>query len=108
MIKDIQHKLKNTTIKGYPIDKIMGAIADILVIPLFTIQLITVIKRGKSTDYSIFFILLQLFGTPEGGGALITGLVRKNWPLIIIGGYGVFYYLTILYYYLFPRVIANL
>ena len=108
MIKELQHKLKNMKIRGQPLDKLCGILGNMLVIPLFTVQLLTVIKRGKSTDYSILFILLQLLGTPEGGGALITGIVRKKLSLTIIGGYGVFYYLTILYYYLFPRTTAKI
>jgi hypothetical protein len=106
MFNKIKEKLKNKKIKignEYSLSTVLGTIADILVIPIFTIQLIHIIKRGKSNDYSLYFILLQLIGTPGGGGALITGLITKQYTIAIIGGYALIYYLTVLYYYLFPR-----
>jgi hypothetical protein len=96
-------KLKNYKIKGYPLDMVLGTIANILVIPVFTTQLYKVITRGKATDYSILFILLQLLGTPEGGGAAITGIVKKNYNIFIIGMYGFIYYCIVLYYFLNPQ-----
>jgi hypothetical protein len=103
MLEKTRNKLKNTTIKGYPLDSILGTIANLLVIPVFTIQIFKVISRGRAADYSLYFILLQLLGTPEGGGAAITGIVRKKRTLIIIGTYGFIYYCIVLYYYLYPR-----
>jgi hypothetical protein len=108
MIKKLQKKLKEKKIKididkEYSLSTVLGSIANILVIPIFTIQIINIIKRGKASDYSLYFILLQLIGTPEGGGALITGLIKSQYTIAIIGGYGFIYYLIVLFYYLFPR-----
>lgn len=106
-IKNIQIYLKNVKVYNKPLDECLGLIGNILVIPVFTAQIIKVISRGKANDYSIFFILLQLIGSPEGGGALITGLIKKKYTITIIGGYGLIYYLIVLFYYLFPRNIAK-
>lgn len=108
MLKELQKKLKETKIKNIPLDTVLGTIANILVIPVFTIQIITIIKRGKATDYSLYFILLQLIGTPEGGGAAITGFLKKQYSIAFIGTYGLIYHLIALYYYLYPKNIASL
>ena len=107
MIDELREKLKKIKIYGYPLSKLLGIIADILVIPIFTVQMFNIYKRGKASDYSLYFILLQLMGTPEGGGAAITGIVKNNTPLTIIGTYGFFYYCLVLYYYLYPRTTIN-
>lgn len=109
MFEELREKLKKIKIYGYSLAEFLGIIADILVIPIFTVQMVNIYMRGKSSDYSLYFILLQLLGTPEGGGAAITGIVKDNTPLTIIGTYGFIYYLLVLYYYIFPRTkISNI
>ena len=103
MLEELRKRLKEIEINRYSLDKVLGFIADVLVIPIFTVQMVNIYLRGKSSDYSLYFILLQLLGTPEGGGAFITGLVKNNIPLAIIGGYGFIYYLLVLYFYIYPR-----
>tara|TARA_B100000242_G_C42764718_1_gene356262 strand:+ start:259 stop:396 length:138 start_codon:yes stop_codon:yes gene_type:complete len=44
-----------------------------------------------------------LIGTPEGGGALITGIFPKNIQLGVMGGFGLLYYCIALYFYLFSK-----
>ena len=67
------------------------------------IQINKIIKTKSVKDYSLYFILLQLIGTPEGGGAGITGLVTNNKELLIMGILGFIYYFIALYFKLFSN-----
>ena len=102
-ISTIRKKLQNTYIGKYPLYKVLEFIANLFVIPAFTFQMFKIIRVGKVTDFSKYFIFLQLIGAPEGGGGFITGLVKRNWLVSLFGGYGLFYYLVLMYYYFFPR-----
>ncbi len=100
---NIRKNLQNKQVYGMPLEKFLGLLANVLIIPILTIQMINVYTRGKASDYSIIFLLFRLFSTPRGAGGVVTGIVKNNPPIIIIGAYSVFYYLFILYFYLFPR-----
>jgi hypothetical protein len=102
-LSKIRQKLKETKVYSYSLDEFMGILASILIIPLMSIQMIKTYKRGRANDFALMFLLLQILGTPQGGGGLITGIVKKNWQIGLIGTYSLFYYLFILYFYLFPR-----
>jgi hypothetical protein len=102
-ITHLREYLKQVTIKGYPLYKVLEFIGNLIVIPAFTFQILKIIKLGRVTDFSKYFILLQLIGTPEGGGGLITGIIQNSWEISLFGGYGLLYYLVLTYFYLFPR-----
>ena len=96
--------LKNLKIWGYKFEELIVHLALFIVIPSFSFQIYKLIRTGSAKDYSLYFILLQMLGTPEGGGAFITGIMTHNINLAITGGYGLFYYCIALFYYLYPRI----
>ena len=100
-IKEFRNKLKNVKVMNMSLSDFIGVIATIIVIPVFTIQIINVVRRGRAKDYSLYYVLLQLIGTPEGGGGAISGIIRRDLPLAAMGLYGLFYYCVVLFYYLF-------
>ena len=102
-IEELRIKLKETKIGKFHLDEILPTLALIIVIPSFVFQILKLLKTQSAKDYSLYFILLQLIGTPEGGGALITGIFAKNIQLGVMGGFGLLYYCIALYFYLFSK-----
>ena len=83
-LSKIRQRLKETKVYSYSLDEFMGILASILIIPLMSIQMIKTYKRGRANDFALMFLLLQILGTPQGGGGLITGIVKKNWQIASI------------------------
>jgi len=90
-IERFRIRLKETKIGKYYLDEILPTLALFIVISSFMFQIFKLLKTRSAKDYSLFFILLQLIGTPEGGGALVTGILTKNIQLAIMGAFGFLY-----------------
>ena len=88
---------KNIEILGIPftyIETLFGIATFVSLLP----QIYKIITTKSVKDYSLYFILLQLIGTPEGGGAGITGYMTGNKELLIMGILGFIYYAIALYF----------
>tara|TARA_B100000902_G_C27317729_1_gene922403 strand:- start:3 stop:332 length:330 start_codon:yes stop_codon:yes gene_type:complete len=99
----IRYSLKNYKIYNINLIDILKFLATTVFVISALIQINKIIKTKSVKDYSLYFILLQLIGTPEGGGAGITGLVLGNKQLLIMGFLGFVYYFIALYFKLFGK-----
>ena len=102
-LEHIRKTLKSTKIWNIKLEVLLNYLALFIIIISVSTQIFKLIKTGSAKNYSLYFILLQLIATPEGGGAAITGYVHNNHNLFIMGLLGFIYYSIALYYYLFPR-----
>lgn len=99
----IRKKLKNMKIFNYNLIFVLKTIATIIFVISMIIQMHKLISTKNAKDYSIYFILLQIIGIPEGGGGGIVGLIKNNIHLIIMGFFGFIYYCTALFIKLFYK-----
>ena len=106
-IEKFRIQLKEAKIFNYSLDKFLSYLALIIIVISITNQIYKLFKTGSAKNYSLYFILLQLIGSPEGGGAAITGYMINNKQLTIMGTYGFLYYCIALYFYLNPKQISK-
>jgi len=99
-IEEYRAKLKGIKILNLNLHDFLGIVAMIIMIISFTIQIRKLISTKDASDYSLWFILLQLVGSPEGGGGMIGGALISNYKLMVSGAYGFIYYCVALYYFL--------
>ena len=77
---------------------VLKLLATLVFIIAVIFQIYKILTTKSVKDYSLYFILLQLIGTPEGGGAGITGYMTGNKELLIMGILGFIYYAIALYF----------
>tara|TARA_Y100000816_G_C26087146_1_gene573857 strand:- start:543 stop:857 length:315 start_codon:yes stop_codon:yes gene_type:complete len=102
-INTIRKNIKKKNIYGLSVVTILRYIASGIFIIAVLFQIKHLLKIKKANDYSLYFIILQIIGTPEGGGAAITGYMTKNYSLLVSGLFGFIYYIIALYFKLYPK-----
>ena len=106
-LEKLRQDLQSYKIFGYKLDIFLSYLALIIILFSVSNQIYKLFVTGSAKNYSLYFILLQLIATPEGGGAAITGYYHNNMQLLIMGAYGFIYYCIALYFYLNPRQKIN-
>jgi len=97
-LETLRTKLKHFTVFNINLIDVLKLLATIVFVIVVTFQIYKILTTKSVKDYSLYFILLQLIGTPEGGGAGITGYMTGNKELLIMGILGFIYYAIALYF----------
>ena len=99
----IKHNIKNYTLYSINVINLSLIIASWLFIMIMLYEIYSFITSRKIItknieEFSYIFLLLSLFGTPEGGGAGISGYILGDKLLLLKGFICMLYYLIVLYY----------
>ena len=99
----IKHNIKNYTLYNINVLNLSVTIATWLFIMIMIYEIYSFITSRRIItknieEFSYYFIILSLFGTPEGGGSGISGYILNDKLLLMKGFITTLYYLIILYY----------
>jgi hypothetical protein len=99
----IKYNIKNYTLYNINVINLSLTIATCLLIMIMIYEIYSFstnrrIMTKNMQEFSYYFILLSLFGTPEGSGTFISGYILNDKLLLIKGFITTLYYLIVLYY----------